>query len=481
MRAIVLIFFSFRYVDQDQVTMMLSAKEMVEGLFHEPCFWGQRYGFMLEALLSVPLLWGRMAVEHAVPLVTCMLGILPFLIICYAAIRNGRPALAAMALAVPLIYTVEYDILTSMPRGWVAGLAVSSVPLLWHLKPQTRISLFVLGLCGAAGLIINPNSIYLTAFIGAHVLVAHRKLWWQLLWILAGTALPLALFVLAQRFYDVHPGYDFHGSPSLRFSIEQLIVNMGRLDDFFRYVAPVAPVLGWAAFLLMPVAASIIMVKLDKVKGVIYLILFACAAASLGIEKVNDSHAALFFSGARFFFALPILTVFLMHDLLSALRVDMVRIMPVVCLIAALGVANSCIRLGVLYPNIEKVGKLHWVSVDEVSAIKIRCAQLNKLAKQQRVELIIFENDADQLLNYGCPCFTKDFPPTLFPWYERRTWLLQEASSRTVQNILFVNPLKHRPEFSGYRPYGQNDFVYKGNRTNTLELLNSLNYVIRPF
>ena len=72
--------FGFRYVDDDQAIMWNGAEEMAHGRFHEPCFYGQRYNTMLEGLVAVPLLWSGVEHEVALPLMTGVLALLPFMI-----------------------------------------------------------------------------------------------------------------------------------------------------------------------------------------------------------------------------------------------------------------------------------------------------------------------------------------------------------------------------------------------------------------
>jgi len=58
-----LIHFTFKYTDCDQAVMWLGAKEIMQGKFHEPCFYGQSYNPMIESLFAVPLL----SVEYLIP------------------------------------------------------------------------------------------------------------------------------------------------------------------------------------------------------------------------------------------------------------------------------------------------------------------------------------------------------------------------------------------------------------------------------
>src|SRR5665213_583465 len=43
--------FGVRFTDSDQVILWMGAQDFARGIFHEPCVYGQNYGFMLEPLL----------------------------------------------------------------------------------------------------------------------------------------------------------------------------------------------------------------------------------------------------------------------------------------------------------------------------------------------------------------------------------------------------------------------------------------------
>lgn len=480
-RISVLFFFSFKYIDQDQLILWMAAVEISEGIFREPCFWGQNYNSTLESFFAAPLIKLWNSPEYSLPVVTALLAIFPYIYISFLAKKRNESLLSLIALIIPIVMTVEYDIITSMPRGWVTGIFVASIGLYSCFFPLSKWGWVTFGLVTVLGLWLNPNCGFITVFTGWVLLKYNYKKPAFYLLMSMGAAIPFYGWYRALHFYEINPGYNLHGSPSLDFSIRLLVGHFNNLDNFFRHISPVHQVFGWIFFLGTLSLIIIMYIKGKKNEAVIYLVLFICFLLTLGIEKTNDGHTALFLSGARFYLAFPILLVFIINDFLSCFRLNLQRVLSIIAVIAFAGFANKLIRLEQRYPDLKSVGKKHWVSVDEVTNIRDNCDRLHHFSRQYKVSLIVFEETADQLLNYGCPCFQNDFPLTIFPWYERRTWRLMEETNRIHSNIMFFNPKHEMVSFATFENPAENIFILRNNNSATIDLLKSYKYEIRKY
>ena len=67
------------YLDDDQALMWNGAAAMGHLCFPEPCYWGQAYGSMFEAVVAVPLYWLRIPMNIALPLATMIMSFFPYL------------------------------------------------------------------------------------------------------------------------------------------------------------------------------------------------------------------------------------------------------------------------------------------------------------------------------------------------------------------------------------------------------------------
>ncbi len=461
--------------------MMLAAKEMAVGIFREPCFWGQSYNTMLESLSAVPLLWIGASPTWAVQTVTACMGLFPYLLLSALAFRRKEHLLAALALVLPLCLTVEYEVITSMPRGWVTGIFLASFGFFSYFYPDTKKSWVLLGFSMMGCAWINPNGLYLSMFIGLSLWLRHGRNLSFYVAIMAGGIWPAISHYLSRQFYITNPGYDFHGSPSLSFRLDLWLANFGMLDNYFRQIGLFAQTLGWITFFLSVALICTLFAKGHRRLAMVHASVFLVFIISLGIEKVSDSHAALFFTGARFFLAVPLWMVFLLADTSKALKWDILHIGPILLCLATVGAVNKVVKLQLYYPTIEKVGRLHWVSVDELGAIANSCERLLEASRSHDVSLIVFESDEDQLLAYGCPCLLDSFPPTLFPWYERRTWRLKEEEQKVRSTVLFVAPLCDRDTFQTLPRPTADSYLLQGNREPSVALLRSLEYKVRPY
>ena len=242
--------FSLRYTDQDQVLMWYGAKEMAAGHFHEPCFYGQSYNSMLESLMAVPLIKAGIPYSFALPFVSFNMGLFPWLMFFILFLTRKEYWKAFIILGLATIMNLEYDVICAMPRGWVTGLFVASIAIPAYFKPGNRVAWVLFGFCATAGLWLNPNSIYLTAFIGLHLLLKNWNKPAFYLLVLAGTILPVAWWIYSWNFYQVHPGTVMHGSTPMDFSLLRWLESFKHLDTYFKYLGLVSGVTGWLTFFI---------------------------------------------------------------------------------------------------------------------------------------------------------------------------------------------------------------------------------------
>jgi len=112
----------FKYTDEDQAIMWYAAHELLKRAAHEPCFF--RAGLTnscLGGVLGGAAAGAAHAINVAVPLVTVILGLLPFLLLALVAWKRGHSLVAAAALLVPLIMPVRYSIITGDTAGLCDG------------------------------------------------------------------------------------------------------------------------------------------------------------------------------------------------------------------------------------------------------------------------------------------------------------------------------------------------------------------------
>jgi hypothetical protein len=467
--------FGFRYVDDDQAIMWNGAAEMAHGHFHEPCFYGQRYNTMLEGLVAVPLLWAGVGPEVALPLMTSALALFPFVLLAALLARKRAFAPAACALAMPVLMSPEYGMITSMPRGFVSGIFLASLAVL-PLFSRRRIFYFLWPFFGILALFANPNAVVLLLPVGLLLLVEYRS---ELRFYLLGVAgaLPAAvLYWLGQRFYDVHPAYVVHGAWSLDFNTAD--IRWGAL----RYFEELSPLL-WGKGLVVFIALGLLVAALAKARqwkpaialfiGIIFLL------ASWGLGKVNEGTPGVFFPWARMYLAIPVVLVLFATRLKCNWPQWSVYLIP---MLAAGFFGYKCIVQGeAVERQITMQGQRH-IEVAEVAELKRHCAHIGGLAHATHADLIVVAYSRKKhLTNYGCPCLAPDFPPTMEPEIDRRTWHLQVLAAQVMPNVLFVGFVQPYPPFSQVLPLaGESGLrLLKGNALRTDSMLDELGLGMR--
>jgi hypothetical protein len=253
------------------------------------------------------------------------------------------------------------------------------------------------------------------------------------------------------------------------------------MDIYFQHLAPVYRKLGWPVFvLLLPAIIYLFRIKKKK-EAIICLLIYAGMILMMGMDKIRDAHDTIFFTGARFYLFFPFLLLFILVPLLKPNSRLSRLINKWSLLIALIVFAVKIAVFAASYSTIEKVGKKHWVAVDEVTAIKDSCIRVKQVGEENGAELVVFEDDHDQLLNYGCPCLEEGFSPTLFPWYERRTWRLAKERNTVRNNILFVRPKTSSPMIDSLHSPARGYHVLENNEVSTIDLLEGVGMTVRPF
>jgi hypothetical protein len=299
--------FAWVTTDLDQLLMWQAAREFAAGNFYEPAFWGQNYNTMIEGLLAAPLLLLGCDPGHATTVITVFLTVIPFLLLASIAWRNGRYVGALYCLSVPVLLPTRFALITSIPRGFMPGIAVAGLAAAISLLPPTRGRLLTFGALSTLAFAIMPNALPLVVASALFILVsAPKKLHCcgtMTLGALVGMAYPLYRWY----FYTIaHPDYVmFPSVDTVSARVSSLVDAIPQANLFFDDVVPqlFQGSLGLPLWLLC-------MVPLCRGKRCLEALcaLGATAVLTLGIlfnPKVHNASISVFYSYSRFFLALP--------------------------------------------------------------------------------------------------------------------------------------------------------------------------------
>lgn len=452
-KVLTLIHYGFEYTGTDDLIYWHMAKDYSEGVFHEPYFYGQAYNFPIEAYFAIPLLKLGLQPYLALPTSATFLSVFPFLFFSLILFRKKLIYASYLLLAIPICMPVEYDIITSMSRGFVNGIFFSSFLIIPLLYPKKNSSFLILGLSISFGFIANPNSFIICFPVGLYLLLMNISVLRFYLYALLGIMPAILFLYVAQQFYIENPDYISHKMWILYFSFEELITRLGRLDSFFTYLTPIYWKGHWM-ILLVPFFIGIYLMKNNWRKGVSLVSSILLVLLSLGVNKVGDQVDSIFFSSTRMYLALPLLVglgfVWLSNQELFSKKVG-------------LGVLSICVvLLAMKFFTIEATVEKHTannyfgpVSIIKVDDLRTKVINLKEQWKGEDVELIIFVPSPNYapsemaLLTYGAPFMVDDFPTTNLMNYERRSWSFIEEKNTPRKNVIVFNPiLGYKPDLS---------------------------------
>ena len=166
------------------------------------------------------------------PFVIMAMNLAGWWLLSLAAWRRGRPGWALCAVAVPLLLTTEYAVLSIVFNTALGRLMACVSAVLVLIKPGVRWALTVACTVGGLAVLFDTASALLvvpTLVVGIHGCVTDWRSRDQLLaaarTVGFGAVVPLGWLALTRYWYRVHPEDDLHPSPNLHPRFDVLIDN----------------------------------------------------------------------------------------------------------------------------------------------------------------------------------------------------------------------------------------------------------------
>lgn len=425
----VLLFFHINldFIDSDQPFMWIGAKDYSEGNFFEPRFYGQNYNTFFESLVAVPLLWAGMPVYYAVPTATHFLFLFPFLFTASYLFTNKKKENGLLVLVVLLCMPSGYDILNSLPRGFVTGVFFSSFFVISMVNPMRRVALIINLLMVLLGYFVNANSVLVTVpFVFYMFLHHYRNAFFYCL--LPGLALVFfGLYWLFDGFYHHNPYYVVYGFQH-QFSIRSLVQNLMHLDEAFAHISFFTN--GNCLTLLAAIGATGYFVfKRDLKLFMTFVVFILVILFSFLSTKTRDGSFWPYYSYSRMYLGIPIMLYLFTGQLVISNK-------TFVMLFVSMGLffstyKNVFINQEVTFHMQQKL----WVGVHVVSLKQVLDAVgfYQDACKKQGVGHLIISNAhwLNTFLNYGGPAISSDFPSTEESNSERR-YRVREGNKHKV-------------------------------------------------
>lgn len=429
--------FGVIYTDSDQLILWNATIDLSKGIVHGPCFYGQGYNPLIEPLAALPLFLLGMDLHMALPLVTIFMGTSPYLILAFFLYKKISPQAGLLPLFVFLLLSPEFYMLTSITRGFVTGIFFTVFGFVILVGRSGNFSGIVGGMLFGIGLYANPNCILLYPLSLPFIYPDYRNHITKLVAFGIGFIIGLIPLLLNIIYYKQHPELIVFGNPSLKISFAAFKEVISSLDNYFDFISPLFWRFGWISLLFFILAAWHLRRKKMFTECFVTSCLFLMIIASFSVEKVSDGANSVFFSGSRIFLSYPILLVFLAVFLLkTASLVNKERTIYVLIILVTIIVPLKCAYFDFFVQNAIK-GKNSIVAIAKVNDLRNTCRAILNFSDNDLDMIIANSPDSpEQLVTYGCPCMINNFPATLQPLFERRTWLLRPALTMTHKRIL---------------------------------------------
>jgi hypothetical protein len=437
--------YGFKFTDDDQTVIWLAAKDMLHGHFYQPCFYGQSYNPLVESLLSIPLLVFQIPIYMALPIVSAFLGMIPFLLFAFL-LKRKFPVAAIFSLALPMALPWFYSGLLIVPRGFVTGMAIASVPCAILLfGKQKNIPYFIAGLLSMLALATNPNCTMFLAPVLLFAWLTHFKNKNFYIFFLAGFILATAFPLYIDHFYKTHDKYNVHVMHSVLPDFTFMIEGITHSDWYLQEISFIRPHAILYTIILQLAAGIFLFVKKRKTAAVSVLFSMIVMLASFSIPKVHDGGDRINFPLCRMFLGLPFSFVIFAYWIEEAINKDkfyplLQKILPTLFLILVIFfVIRRDQTFKKKYPD--EVFNSLTVVIKLVDNVCETCDTLKNMAARYHTGLIVFDG-LTKMYNYGCPALSYPFE-TLYPGQERRRWRMNaEEKMRRERFILMPETMK---------------------------------------
>lgn len=442
-RFLTLLHYSFQFTGNDDIVFWNSTVDYSKGIFYEPFFYGQNYNFSFESVLAVPLIWCGVPVYYALPIVSAFIGVFPFVFIAAVLYRRNYYVHSFFFLLILLTLPTEYDIMTTITRGFTSGMFFTAFLIFPLLNPHTRKSFVLLGIFASLAYVMNPNSIIFSSAVGAYLFFENMKKP-SFYIITAISALPAFLMLhFSEQFYVHHPEYLAHSMWDLQFYFELLLEGLSHLDKFFRYLTPTLWFGNWLVVLVIIVLGTL-MFRRNWKKALSIWIAVLIIIFSLGVNKVNDDIGVIFLSSTRMFLAIPLLlglTVFWFKEDWKISSTIKLVFFSIATLLFVLKIMNN---QSVIAKHTDK-RDFGAVAVKDIDELKSECTEIKQLTEKYQVDLVAFVPQGNistsslQFYDYGCPVLQKKSFLTVLTLYERRTWVFEKEYLNRREKLMLFN------------------------------------------
>lgn len=472
--------YNIQIIDTDQPYMWLGATDYAKGLFYEPRYYGQDYNTFFEAFCAIPLLYFNIPVYKALPIISNVLSLFPFLFMAIYLHLKNQKIYALLILSILICLPIQYDLLNTLPRGFVTGLFFSSFYILSIVNPQSLFLIFLNTAFAVLGYYINQNSIIVSVPFLFYLFLIHKRD--KTYYYVSGTALLLAypIDLFFNAFYRHHPDYVCQSTFNT-FSFSNFSKSIQHLDERFQHISFFIPHQSYTLIFVF-ILLGILLFKQNQKAFLSFLLFIGLILFSFSASKVSDGSKWVFMSFSRMFLGIPIL----LGLFFSLVKFDLKKIYFPVILIPLF---FSIYKIKNLKTQLDKEDQRTIAQGVRVLSIK-SCIEMNNFYKTKCKEngcnflLVSSTFWLNTIVSTAGAALDKDYPETQETRFEKRYWIRNKNKNRLINKFMFLSSDYQLDQLIGENKnfqiqkvddYGL--FIIEQNKLSISQFINTINAI----
>lgn len=430
---------TMHHASDDLLVVWCGALDYARGIFHEPFFYGQDYGVMLEALLAAPFLGFGSHPVTAVAVCLGLLAIAPYLAFAWHHAARGEILPAMVHACMPLLLPVEHGLQITA----LNGLALLALVPVAAVQRTAAVHAFLLGLVLGFAVFVNPNAALPALPWMVDLIHRHHRQWKTWAGLVLGTLPAVVCWAGARAFFMDHKDAVVNTIFDWRMHFKPHLIGEAfeRPDLHFAWTGPLCGEHGSFVLLLMGGAIAILFMQRDRAAGWAMVSGMVLIITSFCFAKVHDGSGSIFFPLSRMFLGMPILLAWACARIRTNEAMQR-HLVPALVLAALLHTGyRTAIAPGTYEAALLAQEGLP-VRTRSVDAIKERCEDVATMATNTGADAIVLLRGGDpftaQFLAYGIPVFQPEAPPTWMTGHDRRTFQRKALMESASGNVLLV-------------------------------------------
>ena len=294
---------NLKYIDSDQPYMWAAWQDFSNFKFYEPRFYGQNYNTHFESLLALVFRNFTKNPFIAIPLATHAIKLVFTLFVGFYYLFQKKHTTALIWMGFWMLLPAEYDIMCSLPRGFVTGFWFLIPLIMWVENPESKPWKRLAMISCVMGCFIHPGILFVVLPVWVYVYAQFPSLLYQwkfdlglcILWFILG-------YGFFEGFYLIHPEC-IKNDLKTGFSFQNGLVNVFRLDTIVSYITPLFTSQSWILFVLLWALWYFKASFSKRVAFFVFLILFLFALCS---NKSMEGAHWLFMPFSRLYLYVPV-------------------------------------------------------------------------------------------------------------------------------------------------------------------------------